>query len=691
MGTLSKLTPLLRNSELSRPELFFNRELSWLEFNARVLEETQHSVHPLLSRARFLSIFYSNLDEFFMIRVAGIKEQIRAGVRQRGPDGLTPRQTLQRIRERVRQLLSRAEHIFYEDIIPALEAEDIFIYQGRRLARIPRETLAEYFHQQVFPLLTPLAIDSAHPVPPLRGLELILWVELRDGSALVPIPQVLPRFVPFHTTHRYGFVPIERLVGLFLEVLFPGRKVKEYYTFRLTRDADLEISEAEADDLLELVEKELRRRRLGDVVRIEVSSEMPDEPIRFLMEELGFEPEDVYEVKGLLGLERLWDILNEIDEPSLLDKPFVPAIPPALHGKSNLFEVIAQGDILLHHPYDSFMPVVEFIQQAARDPQVLAIKQTLYRTTGEKSLIVQALREAIDRGKQVTVLIELKARFDEESNIYWAKELEKAGANVIYGMLGLKIHCKTALVIRREGNTLRGYAHLSTGNYNEKTALVYTDISLLTADPEITRDIAELFNYLTGNSGQREWRRLAVAPENLRETFLGEIDRCIAEHSPTQPSRILLVMNSLVDPEMIRALYAASLSGIQIDLVIRGICCLVPKTPVSPTIRVHSIVGRFLEHTRLYIFQSGGNIRAYSGSADWMPRNLDRRVEVVYPLGEGVAQKAIDIAETLLSDTLHTWVLQPDGKYVRRLSVEPDLPPFSAQAEFLRRRIHQKA
>ncbi|MCX7651334.1 MAG: polyphosphate kinase 1 [Bacteroidia bacterium] len=691
MATLSKLTSLLRNSDLSRPELFFNRELSWLEFNARVLEETQHTVHPLLSRTRFLSIFYSNLDEFFMIRVAGIKEQIRAGVRQRGPDGLTPKQTLQRIRERVRQLLSQAESIFHEEIIPALEAEDIFIYQGRRLARVPREALSEYFHQQVFPLLTPLAIDSAHPVPPLRGLELILWVELRDGSALVPIPQVLPRFIPFHTTHRYGFVPIERLVGLFLEVLFPGRKVKEYYTFRLTRDADLEISEAEADDLLELVEKELRRRRLGDVVRLEVSSEMPAEPIRFLMEELGFEPEDVYEVRGLLGLERLWDILNEVDEPSLLDRPFVPVIPPVLHGKSNIFEVIAQGDILLHHPYDSFMPVVEFIQQAARDPQVLAIKQTLYRTTGEKSLIVQALREAIDRGKQVTVLIELKARFDEESNIYWAKELEKAGANVVYGMVGLKIHCKAALVIRREGNSLRGYAHLSTGNYNEKTALIYTDISLLTANPEITRDIAELFNYLTGNSGQREWRRLAVAPENLRETFLAEIDKCIAEHTIESPSRILLVLNSLVDSEMIRALYAASLAGVQIDLVIRGICCLVPQTPVSPTIRVHSIVGRFLEHSRLYIFQSGGKTRVYSGSADWMPRNLDRRVEVVYPLEEEVAHTALNIAETLLSDTTHTWLLQPNGKYLRRLAVETDLAPFSAQVEFMRRRSHPKS
>lgn len=691
MGTPPKLASVLRSADYSRPELFFNRELSWLEFNARVLEEALHTVHPLLSRTRFLSIFYSNLDEFFMIRVAGIKEQIRAGVRQRGPDGLTPKQTLQRIRERVRQLLSRAEEIFYENLIPALEAEGIYIYQGRRLSRLSREALETYFQEQIFPLLTPLALDSAHPVPPLRGLELILWVDLRDGSALVPIPQVLPRFVPFHTAQRYGFVPIERLVGLFLEELFPGRKVKEYYTFRLTRNADLEISEVEADDLLELVEKELRRRRLGAVVRLEVSADMPAEPIRFLMEELGFEPEDVYEVRGLLGLERLWDILNEVDEPALLDRPFAPAIPAPLRGKTNIFEAIAQGDILLHHPYDSFLPVVEFIRQAARDPQVLAIKQTLYRTTGEKSLIVQALKEAADRGKQVTVLIELKARFDEESNIYWAKELEKAGANVVYGMLGLKIHCKAALVIRREGHSLRRYAHLSTGNYNEKTALIYTDIGLLTADEEITRDLAELFNYLTGNSRQQEWRRLAVAPENLRETFLFEIDRCIAEHTSEQPSRILLVMNSLVDSEMIRALYAASSAGVKIDLVIRGICCLVPNTPLSPSIRVHSIVGRFLEHSRLYIFQSGGTVRVYSGSADWMPRNLDRRVEVVYPLRGALAEEAIEIAETLLKDTTHCWVLQPNGQYIRRREIEPELPPFSAQLEFLRRRNLLKA
>ncbi|MCX8111878.1 MAG: polyphosphate kinase 1 [Bacteroidia bacterium] len=686
MAALSRLSPLLRSPDLTRAELFFNRELSWLEFNARVLEETLHAVHPLLSRTRFLSIFYSNLDEFFMIRVAGIKEQIRAGVRQRGPDGLTPKQTLQRIRERVRQLLARAEEIFYDEILPALEAAGIYIYQGRRLPRLPREALERYFQEQVFPLLTPLAIDSAHPVPPLRGLELILWVELRDGSALVPIPQVLPRFVPFHSAQRYGFLPIERLVGLFLEELFPGRKVKEYYTFRLTRDADIEISEVEADDLLELVEKELRRRRLGEVVRLEVSADMPAEPVRLLMEELGFEPEDVYEVRGLLGLERLWDILNEVDEPGLLDRPFVPALPPPLQGKTNIFEAVAQGDILLHHPYDSFLPVVEFIRQAARDPQVLAIKQTLYRTTGEKSLIVQALREAVDRGKQVTVLIELKARFDEESNIYWAKELEKAGANVVYGMLGLKIHCKAALVIRREGNILRRYAHLSTGNYNERTAMMYTDIGLLTADAEITRDIAELFNYLTGNSGQKEWRRLAVAPENLRETFLNEIERCMVEHSPEQPSRIILVMNSLVDSEMIRALYAASLAGVRSDLVIRGICCLVPETAISASIRVHSIIGRFLEHSRLYIFQSGGQTRVYSGSADWMPRNLDRRVEVVYPLTGHLADQAMEIAETLLNDTTHTWVLQPDGRYKRRSLLQPDLPSFSAHMEFLRRR-----
>jgi len=685
MGSLRRGTGL-RSSELNRSTWFLNRELSWLEFNARVLEESLHEVHPLLSRLRFLAIFYSNLDEFFMIRVAGIKEQIRAGVRERGPDGLTPKQTLQRIQERVRQLLKRAQEI-YNQLVPALEEYDIYLYQGRRLARLPRDLLEKYFHEQVFPLLTPLAIDSAHPVPLLRGLELIMWVELRDGVALVPIPQVLPRFVPFHSAQRYLFVPIESLIGLFLEELFPGRKVKGYHLFRLTRDADIEISEAEADDLLELVERELRRRKLGAVVRMEASASLPVEARRFLQEELSFGPEDVYEVEGLLGLERLWDLLHQVDEPALLDRPFVPAVPPTLQNKTNLFEAIAQRDILLHHPYDSFTPVVEFIQAAARDPQVLAIKQTLYRTTGEKSLIVQALREAVDRGKQVTVLIELKARFDEETNIYWAKELENAGANVVYGMVGLKIHCKGALVVRREGSALRLYAHLSTGNYNEKTAQVYTDLGLLTADPELTRDLAELFNYLTGNSGQRLWRRIAVAPENLRETFLAEIQRCVDEHTPEQPSRIILVVNALVDPTMIRALYRASVAGVKIDLVVRGICCLVPGAPVSPTIRVHSLIGRFLEHSRLYIFQSGGQTRVWSGSADWMPRNLDRRVEIAYPLrSPELIQEALDIAETLLADTTHTWVLQPDGTYRRRTELEPAAPAFSAQQEFLHRR-----
>ncbi|MCS7189038.1 MAG: polyphosphate kinase 1 [Bacteroidia bacterium] len=687
MGQSLRLQNSLRNLELNRPELYTNRELSWLEFNARVLEEALHEVHPLLSRMRFLSIFYSNLDEFFMIRVAGIKQQIRAGVRERGPDGLTPRQTLSRIQERVRQLLARAKEIFYERLLPALEEEGIIIYQGRRLNRLSKEALRTYFQDKVFPLLTPLALDSAHPMPPLRGLEYILWVELKDGSALVPIPHVLPRFVPFHSSHRYGFVPIESLIGIFLEELFPGKKVKDHYLFRITRDADIEISEAEADDLLVLIERELRRRRLGAVVRLEASAAMPPETIRFLMEELDFEPEDVYEVEGLLGLERLWDIINEVDEPSLLDRPFVPSVPSVLQGKSNIFEIIAQNDILLHHPYDSFAPVAEFIQTAARDPNVLAIKQTLYRTTGERSLIVQALREAVDRGKQVTVLIELKARFDEETNIYWAKELEKAGANVVYGMLGLKIHSKCALVVRKEGSGLKLYAHLSTGNYNEKTAQIYTDIGILTADPEITRDLAELFNYLTGNSGQRSWRRIAVAPENLRETFLAEIDRCIAEHTPEHPSRIILVLNALVDTEMIKALYTASMAGVQIDLLVRSICCLVPGTSVSPTIRVQGIVGRFLEHSRLYIFYSRGEWRVWSGSADWMPRNLDRRVEIAYPLSNPeIAQKAIEIAETLLADTTHTWVLGPDGIYRRRRELEPSLPPFSAQAEFLRQR-----
>ena len=673
--------------DLHRAEFYLNRELSWLEFNARVLEESLHEVHPLLSRFRFLSIFYSNLDEFFMIRVAGIREQIQAGVREKGPDGLTPRQTLRRIRERVQSLLKRANEIFEHIYLPALEKEDIYFLRGEKIKQLSRKVLEKRFWDQVFPLLTPLALDPAHPLPPLRGLELIMWVNLADGVALVPLPHQLPRMLAFHSSERYVFVPIEDFVGSFLKHLFPGRRVVGYSVFRLTRDADIEISEVEADDLMELVEQELRRRRLGAVVRLEVAKDFPQKALHFLKEELEVEEEAVYVVEGLMGLERLGTLLQEIDEPRLLDKPFLQAVPTPLQGKTHIFEAIAQKDILLHHPYDSFMPVVEFIQVAARDPAVVAIKQTLYRTTGEKSLIVQALQEAVHRGKQVTVLIELKARFDEETNIYWAKELEKSGANVVYGMMGLKIHAKAALIVRQEGQGLRLYAHLSTGNYNERTATMYTDIGLLTANPEITRDVLELFNYMTGNTGQKSWRRIAVAPENLREVFLAEINRCIEAHKSGTPTRITLVMNALVDAAMIRALYRASVAGVPIRLLIRGICCLVPGLPVSPTIEVRSIIGRFLEHSRLYIFQMGQEERIWSGSADWMPRNLDRRVEVVYPiLDSDLKQQALHIAETLWTDSEHTWVLQSDGTYRRHREISPDTPPFSAQMAFLKTR-----
>ncbi len=673
--------------DLYRAEFYLNRELSWLEFNARVLEESLHEVHPLLSRFRFLSIFYSNLDEFFMIRVAGIREQIQAGVREKGPDGLTPRQTLRRIRERVQSLLKRANEIFEHIYLPALEKEDIYFLRGEKIKQLSRKVLEKRFWDQVFPLLTPLALDPAHPLPPLRGLELIMWVSLADGVALVPLPHQLPRMLAFHSSERYVFVPIEDFVGSFLKHLFPGRRVVGYSVFRLTRDADIEISEVEADDLMELVERELRRRRLGAVVRLEVAKDFPQKALHFLKEELEVEDEAVYVVEGLMGLERLGTLLQEIDEPRLLDKPFLQAVPAPLQSKTHIFEAIGQRDILLHHPYDSFMPVVEFIRMAARDPAVVAIKQTLYRTTGEKSLIVEALQEAVHRGKQVTVLIELKARFDEETNIYWAKELEKSGANVVYGMMGLKIHAKATLIVRQEGQGLRLYAHLSTGNYNERTATIYTDIGLLTANPEITRDVLELFNYMTGNTGQKSWRRIAVAPENLREVFLAEINRCIEAQKSGAPTRITLVMNALVDAAMIRALYRASMAGVPIRLLIRGICCLVPGLPVSPTIEVRSIIGRFLEHSRLYIFQMGQEEHIWSGSADWMPRNLDRRVEVVYPiLDPDLKQQALHTAETLWKDSEHAWVLQNDGTYRRYREIFPDTPPFSAQMAFLKTR-----
>lgn len=669
---------------LRKPSYYINRELSWLAFNARVLEQAQSPYYPPIARLRFIAIFSSNLDEFFMIRVAGIKQQLLSHISEKTPDGLTPRQQLQAISDTVRALLKKQNEILYNDLLPTLTQHRIRIVPYTELSRKQQTEADAYFDSFIFPLLTPTALDPAHPLPQLRPLELILWLDFSDGTqAILPIPNNLPRF--YQLTHRsdYLFVPVEAIIQVHLHSLLPGKEVTSAHIFRLTRNADLEISEAEADDLLELIEKEVQRRRLGNVVRLEVAQNFSPTHLDFLKNEWELQPTDIYPVEGLMGLERLWEIVEKVDEPDLLDPPFAPRYPQVLRN-TLIFEAIAKQDILLHHPYDSFTPVIEFIQEAAQDPNVLAIKQMLYRTTGEKSQIVQALMEACQRGKQVTALIELKARFDEENNIHWARKLENIGANVIYGILGFKTHCKATLVVRKESHHLRLYAHLSTGNYNEKTATIYTDLGLFTADPAITRDIAELFNFLTGKSRQQTWRKIAVAPVNLRHFFIQQIDQCIRQHNPSNPSEIILIMNSLVDPEMIQKLYEASMHGVRIQGVIRGICCLRPGIQgISDTISIRSIVGRFLEHSRVYIFRSGGQTRIYSGSADWMPRNFDRRVEVVYPILDPSLQKHILwIAHTLLSDTRQAWILQPDGTYVPCANTTSE-PYFSAQDYFL--------
>ncbi|MGQ9864115.1 MAG: polyphosphate kinase 1 [Bacteroidia bacterium] len=669
---------------LSKPDYYINRELSWLAFNARVLNEAQNPHHPPLARLRFVAIFSNNLDEFFMIRVAGLKQQLLSHISEKTPDGLTPRHQLQAISDTVRALLEKQNEILYKDLLPTLMQHRIRIVPYTELSRKQRTEADAYFDSFIFPLLTPIALDSAHPLPQLRPLELIVWLDLSDGTqAILPIPNNLPRFYQLAHRSDYLFVPVEAIIEAHLRTLLPGKEVASAHIFRLTRNADLEISEAEADDLLELIEKEVQRRRLGNVVRLEVAQNFSPTNLNFLQEEWELQPTDIYPVEGLMGLERLWEIVEKIDEPDLLDPPFTPRYPQLLR-KTSIFEAIAKQDILLHHPYDSFTPVIEFVQAAAQDPNVLAIKQMLYRTTGEKSQIVQALMEACQRGKQVTALIELKARFDEENNIHWARRLENIGANVIYGILGLKTHGKATLVVRKEAHHLKLYAHLSTGNYNEKTATIYTDLGLFTAHPAITRDVAELFNFLTGKSRQQTWRQIAIAPVNLRAFFCQEINQCIQQHTPSNPSHITLIMNSLVDPEMIQKLYEASMHGIPIQGVIRGTCCLKPALEgISETISIRSIVGRFLEHIRIYIFQSGGQTRIYSGSADWMPRNLDRRVEMVYPILDPSLQKRILwIAQTLLSDTQQAWILQPDGTYIPCKKTTND-PYFSAQDHFL--------
>jgi polyphosphate kinase len=676
--------------DLDDPSLYSSRELSWLAFNDRVLEEALDESNPPLERLKFVAVFGNNLDEYFMIRVAALKQQVAAEVLRRSNDGLLPHEQLSAIAERLRPSLERQMDVLRERILPALRDAGIRIFRYEDVDEASRASLKRMFDERVFPVLTPLAVDQGHPFPYISNLSLSLGVEMyeegADGPHLhfarVKVPQSLPRFVQMEApAGEAHYVLLEDMIAHNLDVLFPGMNVHASYLFRVTRDADLDIQEDEADDLLRAIESELRKRRFGEPVRLEVETSMPPHLRALLLDALDLANGDLYEIHGMLGVSDLWNLVG-LDRAELHDEPFTPAIPKRLVG-SNLFTAIREGDLLLHHPYDSFDPVVQFVRQAAEDRQVLAIKQTLYRTSGA-SPVVSALIRAAENGKQVAVLIELKARFDEENNIQWARNLERVGAHVVYGLPGLKVHGKATLIVRDEPDGIRRYVHLGTGNYNEKTARVYTDLSLFTCRPELGEDVTHLFNALTGFSKDTRYRRLLVAPGGLRAGILRLIDRETEHARAARPCGIVAKLNALCDAEVVRALYRASQAGVPIELIVRGMCELRPGIPgVSETITVRSIVGRFLEHSRIFVFANGGQREAYFGSADWMGRNLDRRVEIVVPvLDEVVRERICKILDVLRSDNVKVRFMRPDGTYVCRVPA-PDEPFIEAQRVFL--------
>lgn len=654
---------------------YLNRELSWLDFNARVLALAADPSLPLLERAKFLAIFASNLDEFYMVRVAGLKRRDEMGLSVRSADGLSPREQLRRISERTQQIASRHAHVFLDSVRPALADEGIVIVTWAQLDDAERAKLSTYFHEQVFPVLTPLAVDPAHPFPFVSGLSLNLAITVKhpdDGGqhfARIKVPDNVDRFVELPTRGDspgvVRFLPMEELIAAFLTVLFPGLEIVEHHAFRITRNADFEVEEDRDEDLLQALERELARRRFGSPVRLEVSDDMTESMLELLLRELDVAPGDVVEVPGLLDLSSLWQIYS-VDRPGLKDPPFVPATPSAFGEREtpkSIFSALRDGDVLVHHPYDSFSTTVQrFIEQAAADPNVLAIKQTLYRTSGD-SPIVNALIDAAEAGKQVVALVEIKARFDEQANIKWARALEQAGVHVVYGLIGLKTHCKTCLVVRREGSTIRRYCHIGTGNYNPKTARLYEDIGLLTAAPDIGADLTDLFNSLTGYSRKESYRNLLVAPYGVRRGIIERIDREIAATRDGAEGRIRLKANALVDEQVIDALYRASQAGVQVEVVVRGICALRPGEPgFSDNITVRSILGRFLEHSRIIHFRAIDEY--WIGSADMMHRNLDRRVEVMAQVKDPrLTTQLNDIFDSAADPRTRCWELGSDGHW----------------------------
>ncbi len=661
--------------DLEPPVRYLNRELSWLDFNARVLALAADQTVPLLERARFLAIFSQNLDEFFQVRVAGLKDQVAAGLTTLTPDGRTPAQQLLEARDKVESLVAEEERIFLEEIVPALASHGIVFSSWDELDDDDEKYVDEVFEERIFPVLTPLAVDPGHPFPWISHLSLNLAVMVRDPVtherrfARVKVPPNVPRFVVMPDGER--FVPLEQVIAAHLDQLFPGMEVESHCAFRVSRNADLTLEEEEADDLLAAVEDELRRRRFRRAVRLEVDVEMNEEVRQLLQRELMVDDDDVYAYAGPLDLSGLW-VLHSLDRPDLKDAQWVPLTQARLMAKEDekvdIFAVLRGGDVLVHHPYASFSTSVEeFIGQAAVDPNVLALKLTLYRTSGDDSPIVRALITAAERGKQVAVLVELKARGDEKANIDWARALEDAGVHVTYGLVGLKTHTKTALVVREDADGIRRYCHIGTGNYNEITARLYEDLGLLTADPELGADLTQLFNFLTGFGRNVRYRKLLVAPHSLRAR-IEELIRGEAERGPR--GRIIIKMNSLVDAAMVDLLYDASHAGVEIDLIVRGICCLRPGVPgLSDNIRVRSIVGRYLEHGRIYFFANGAGVGQpayYIGSADLMPRNLDRRVEALTPVTAPDLQAQLqEILQVNLADDVLSWQLDADGVWHR--------------------------
>lgn len=675
------------------PQHFINRELSWLEFNQRVLEEALDHSNPLLERLKFFTIVSSNLDEFFEVRVAGVKQQIESGSGERGVDGFTPTETFQAVVQRVRRMVDDQYTCWREDLRPALARSGIRLLNPADLDDADRAWLEEYYRTQVRPVLTPLAIDPAHPFPQLlnKSLNLIVRLEMAERdkallhTAVVQIPRPLPSLVRLpRADGRQDYVFLSLVIGLFLADLFPGTRILGWWPFRVTRNSELYIDEGDLNNLLNAVEIELRNRRKGQAVRLEVDHECPESVRTPLLRTLELTEDDLYLLHGPLNPARLLALSQGDHSPELRDPPFfAPEVKP-LNGAEDIFTAIRRSDVLMHHPYQNFRSAVNFLQQAAADPDVLAIKITLYRTGGDER-IVGALMDAVNQGKQVTAVVELRARFDEANNIEWARRLEENGVHVVYGLVGLKIHAKAALVVRREGHEIRRYVHLATGNYNPTTARLYTDLGLFTARKDFGEDVTNLFNLLTGICQFPGMKKLIIAPFDLQARMLRLIERETANARDGLPARIIAKLNSLVEPEIIRALYAASQAGVRVDLIVRGICCLRPGVPgLSDHITVRSIVDRFLEHSRILYFENARQPEVFLGSADWMPRNFFRRIETVFPIEDGNLRERIirEILHTCLADTAKARVLQPDGSY-QRIAPLDGKPARRSQAEFL--------